>query len=256
MGNPLRRKELGDAEVEQLGGAIRGDQKIRRLEIAVHDQVAVGILDRRADVQHQPQTLSHRETVPVAILVDREAFHVLQHQIRKPLVRRASVVEPGDVRVLQTGENLALHQKAAQQVAGVESGADDLHRDAPFKRLVAALGEQHGAHAAPADHVQQAVRTKPAPGPGLAGVRFRKMGRRAEKRAGLLMGPEQGGDLASQLRVTGTGGVHPGLSEGRLLLEGAGKHLIDPLPDVQLHFNGSGGSAHGKATRGRAASGG
>ena len=52
-------EQLGDAEVEQLRRAFRGHQDVRGLQVAVHDQVLVCVLDGAADVEEQLQSLAH-----------------------------------------------------------------------------------------------------------------------------------------------------------------------------------------------------
>jgi hypothetical protein len=79
--DPLRRQQLGHAEVEQPDGALPVDQDVRGLEVAVHDQVRVRVGDRGCHVQEQAHPLADAETAPVAVCVDRLAVHVLEHEI-------------------------------------------------------------------------------------------------------------------------------------------------------------------------------
>jgi hypothetical protein len=46
-------QQLGDAEVEQFGLAVRCDQQVARLQVAVDDQVLMGELDRGAGGEKQ-----------------------------------------------------------------------------------------------------------------------------------------------------------------------------------------------------------
>ena len=48
-------QQLGDAEVEQLHLALGIDQDVGRLQVAMHDQVLVRVLDRAEHLQEQPQ---------------------------------------------------------------------------------------------------------------------------------------------------------------------------------------------------------
>ena len=59
-------EELGDAEVEQLDGAVACHQDVRRLEVAVHDQVAMGVLHGVAELQEQLEPRLDRQLVPRA----------------------------------------------------------------------------------------------------------------------------------------------------------------------------------------------
>ena len=49
------RKQLGDAEIEQLGNAVGRHQDIARLDVAVDDQFLMGVVDGRADCPEQLQ---------------------------------------------------------------------------------------------------------------------------------------------------------------------------------------------------------
>ena len=75
-------EQLGDAEVEQLGRAFGGDQDVGRLEVAMHDQVLVRVLNRRADLQEQLQARAHVELLPIAITIERLAVDVLHDEVR------------------------------------------------------------------------------------------------------------------------------------------------------------------------------
>ena len=70
----LLADRLGDAEVDHLDhrdAVVRGDQDVRRLQVAVDDALAVGMLDRLADGQKQIQPLAGRELLLVAVINDR-----------------------------------------------------------------------------------------------------------------------------------------------------------------------------------------
>ena len=48
--NSFPRQQLGDAEIEKLDHAIRIDQNIAGLDVAMRDSLAMGVVDRGADV--------------------------------------------------------------------------------------------------------------------------------------------------------------------------------------------------------------
>ena len=64
---------LGDAEIEQLRHAIRRDQDVVGLQVAMHDQVLMGIVNRLADRTDQRDACVQIELMAVAIAVDRLA---------------------------------------------------------------------------------------------------------------------------------------------------------------------------------------
>ncbi len=47
--------QLGDAEVEQLDLTVGADEHVGRLDVAVDDQVGVGVRDRFEDVEEQAE---------------------------------------------------------------------------------------------------------------------------------------------------------------------------------------------------------
>jgi hypothetical protein len=73
-------RQLGDAEVEQSGLAARGDEDVRRLEIAMHDAPCVGIRDGIEHREEQLDPLPHRQPSRIAVLENRLALDVLYGQ--------------------------------------------------------------------------------------------------------------------------------------------------------------------------------
>jgi len=53
-----RVQDLGDAEIQQLRFALRGDEDVGRLEVAVNDQIAMGVSDRIANLRCGPYRLT------------------------------------------------------------------------------------------------------------------------------------------------------------------------------------------------------
>jgi hypothetical protein len=94
---------LGQAEVEDLGRAVGGDQDVGGLQVAVDHRVPVGVLDRRADRQQQPGAVPGGQLPVGAVLADRLALDVLHDEVGQAVLGRAAVEQPGDVRVAQTG---------------------------------------------------------------------------------------------------------------------------------------------------------
>ncbi len=79
------------------------------------NQTAVREGHRTTDLQQQVELLSHRQATLARVHVDRLAFDVLQRQERPTVLIDPGVVQPGDVRVLQRGENVALTRHALGQ---------------------------------------------------------------------------------------------------------------------------------------------
>lgn len=126
---------------------------------------------RLRHLQQQPQPAGDRHRTGRAPGVDRLAPHKLQRQVRPPLVVGAGLVQAGDVRVLQRGQDVALACHAlGQRVVPVHAG--QLEGDLALVRAVSAFGQPDRTHAAAPQRRQQ------LPGPcSLAGsgvVRWRR----------------------------------------------------------------------------------
>ena len=90
-----------DAEVEQLGFAVAGDQDVVRLQVAMHDQVPVRLLHAGADLQEQSQARAQVEPVAFAVVDQRAAVDELHRQPRDAGLGAAAVEDAGDVGMLQ-----------------------------------------------------------------------------------------------------------------------------------------------------------
>ena len=90
--------------------------------------------------------------------VDAFALDQLQRQPRLPVFRHACVVQPGDVRVRQRGQDLAFALQPFGQARQPPAAVRQLQGDAAPGQHVAALGQPHRAHAAAAELANQPVR--------------------------------------------------------------------------------------------------
>ena len=97
----IRVEQLGDPEVQQFDFPVVGDQDVRRLDVAMDDQVGVGVLDGLGDIEEQPQPPLDGALIRVAILRDRLAVDVFHRQPGLAVRRRAAVYQPGDVGMVQ-----------------------------------------------------------------------------------------------------------------------------------------------------------
>ena len=77
-------QQLGNAEVQQLHLAVFSDQHVRRLEVAVHDQVGMRMGNRVQHVKEEADARFHIQRVLVAVSVDVLAFDIFQDEIRLP----------------------------------------------------------------------------------------------------------------------------------------------------------------------------
>ena len=78
-------------------------------------QGAMGGGDRPAGADEQPDARVEVEPVSVAVGVDRLSVHVLHREVRQPIVGDAAVEQRGDVWMGETGQDVALAEKAIAQ---------------------------------------------------------------------------------------------------------------------------------------------
>lgn len=98
-GGDVLRHEPCDAEVEELHLSLGVDEHVGRLDIAVHDQIGVRVNDRIRHLQEEDEAFVDGEAVVVGVAIDRDAVHVLQHQIGLPGLGNPGVEQAGDVRM-------------------------------------------------------------------------------------------------------------------------------------------------------------
>ncbi|MNV58626.1 hypothetical protein D3C71_1510120 [compost metagenome] len=192
-------EQLGDAEIQQLHLALGGDQDVGGLEVAMHDQVGVGMADHRADLQHQLQAPLQRERQALAVLGDRLAFHIRQRQVRLPLQIHAGIQQMGQVRVLQPRQDLAFAAEALAQAGIGVAAAQQLQRDLALIQAISALGQPDLAHPALAERPKQAVRTDPRAHPAV----FRRGGpqRLGQELVAVALMREQALHILGQARI-------------------------------------------------------
>jgi hypothetical protein len=144
-----RAERLGDAEVEQLGLALGGDEDVRRLEVAVHDSDGMRHGHRVAHAREERQAVGQRRLPRGAPRVDRHPLDVLHRVPRHARLGDAAVEQPRDARMVEPREDLPLGREAAHEgVVAMQPAAHQLERDPHAEGAVVALGHEHLAHAA------------------------------------------------------------------------------------------------------------
>jgi hypothetical protein len=150
-------QQLGDAEVQQLHVPGVGDQDVRRLEVAVDDELRVGVRHRARDLQEQAQPLGQRQAALEAVGIDAPAVDMFQRQPRLAVGRDPGFVQARDVRVLQRGQDLALARQSLGQAGAPPGAVRQLERHLAALQQVGPLGQPDAAHAAAAQFPDQAV---------------------------------------------------------------------------------------------------
>ena len=98
--------ELRETEIEQLRAAAR-DHDVARLQIAMDDAGAMGVLERLRDLRRQLQKLTPRQRPAGEQIGQRLSFEILHHQVFGVAVS-ADVVKRADVRMREPGNGARL----------------------------------------------------------------------------------------------------------------------------------------------------
>jgi hypothetical protein len=155
-------KEFGETEVEHLHEAVAVREQVARLDVAVRDALFVRVLKAGGGLHRVADGFAHWEpAVRREPPVERVALDVLEHEEVRAAVA-GHVVGVNDVRVIERGGGAGLVVEPVH-VLGFERalGRQHLERDAAAERGV--FGEEHLAHAAGPDLVQNAVRPEAEP---------------------------------------------------------------------------------------------
>src|SRR5262249_28234249 len=132
----------------------------------------------------QPQPFGDREVPGGAVVEDLLTLDVLHDEVGEAVVGGAPVQEPGDVGMVEAGQDLALALEVAYDLRGVGSAAKDLEGDPLVELLVGPQRQVDGAHAPVAQLADQPVGPDAAlesrggsgrrPGPGRLGIGVRE----------------------------------------------------------------------------------
>ena len=156
LGDGASEPEVGDAEP-----AVVAEQEVRRLDVAVHEPSAVGVVETACRLETDEQRLRRREaSTSFEHRPQRAVGEELEHQIRDAALL-APVVDGHDVRVVERGRRLRLGAEALDErrIVG-QRRMQDLHRDrAPQGDVFGAVDGRRCARAngreqpvAPAQH--------------------------------------------------------------------------------------------------------
>jgi hypothetical protein len=158
-------QQAGDAEVEELRLAIRGDQDIGGLDIAMDDHPIMRVTYRCTYLEEQGHPLTQREIEAIAPLVDALTLHVFHGEEGAAIASAAAVDQLDDARMVQPGEDAALLGEALERNRRNRlPHVDELQRDTLCSLRVRtiideAIGEVHHAHAALAEQMPNPVPT-------------------------------------------------------------------------------------------------
>jgi len=198
-------QQLGDAEVEQFGSAVGSDEDVSGLEVAVHDEVAMGVGDGVADLVDQAAALLRAEAALVAKAVDGQAVDVIHGDPGAAVGSGSGVEQAGDGGVLKRGKDALLAAQALDDGGGVHAALDDLDGDALLEFAVGARGEVDDGHAAAPDLALQTIWPEHAAGRRLVFENAGGAGVDGVEEGRLLGGvvAQQGEDFFAKLGIVG-----------------------------------------------------
>ena len=253
--------ELRDPEVEKLGVALVGDEDVVRLDVPVHHEILVGVLDRHRDLEEQADAFIDRESLAIAVLRHGHAIDELHRQPRAAVLHLPAVDEAGDGRVVEGREHLAFEFEAPDDLLVGHRSRDDLHRDPLAESTLDAEGLPDLAEAAAtdrdlaldlevADPIGASKARGPAPRPAarlrdlsrvgrgprsgssdLHGGLFRRCDGRLDARDldRSVVGPERIENPIEQVGIAFAGGLRERLRIGRTLLAETVQDLVDAV---------------------------
>src|SRR5689334_5781249 len=108
----LRGEKPRDTKIQQRDAAIGGDENVRRLEIAVDDEVAMRVLYGVAHVAEELETCLDGQLSRLTVRIDRFAGDVLHGEPGNAIGGDATVEEVRDSRMIELRENLPFLEKA------------------------------------------------------------------------------------------------------------------------------------------------
>src|SRR5581483_3258238 len=95
--------ELGDAEIQQLDLTVRCNQNVRWFQIAMNDQMRVGVLHSVQYLKEQRKPCANLQLALIAIAIDCDALDEFQDKKRPCLFVNSSIIEAGDSAMSEAG---------------------------------------------------------------------------------------------------------------------------------------------------------
>ena len=175
------RKQFCDAEIEQLWISFIGDEDIRCLDVAVHDQIAVRIVNRRANRDEQLEALAYEQRAAVAVTIDGFAIDILHDQVRCAVLEVAAVDEARDRAMIERRQNVTFTVQSAAQPRMHRGVLQHLDRDQLVILRIVALAAVYDAHAAVAQNRHDPIGADARTDQAVAMIFQQRLGRSADR---------------------------------------------------------------------------
>src|SRR5690606_5722696 len=123
---------------------------VGRFDVAMDYEARVCVRDGVEHREEKADPLLDVESMLVAVLVDRQAVDVFEHEVRLVVRAYAGIEQPRDIRVRKLCEVPAFQGEALRSRAPGGTG-EELHCNLALEPAVASLRAPHRAHAATAE---------------------------------------------------------------------------------------------------------
>ena len=140
--------QLRDPEIQQSRPAVRSDQDIARLEVAMHDVASVRVLDRFQHLEEETQPVVDREPALPGVSEKIDTFDVLEDEVSAAVGGAATVEKSRDPGMLERRQEFHFVAKAALRERRGLSTIQPFDRHLAQEALSALLGEIDPPHAA------------------------------------------------------------------------------------------------------------
>ncbi len=197
----------------------------------MNHQIAMGVIDRLADLTEQAQTLIHGQTVAIAMDIDRQAVDHLHHEIGLAIVGAAAIQQPRDAGMIEARQDAALAQQTRVQIGADQALPDQFDRHVLLERAIHAPCQIDRPAATASQFADRSIRPdRPAAaGAGLHRLDQRMGDGRFQHPIGTGINGQQAHHLGTQFRILGGSG-QPGRTLCLWNGQRAMKQRLQPRP--------------------------
>ena len=111
-------------------------------------QIAMRLCDRFADFPEEFQAFPDAQLADVAILVERLAIHVLQHEVGRTIGSDAAIQKLRDVGMAEARQDLPFRQETFAKGVSRNVRRDHFHRHSLLELAIRPLRQINRAHTA------------------------------------------------------------------------------------------------------------
>ena len=122
----------GESEIDDKGVAGGVEQEVGGLDVAMHEPMAVGRVERLGSLGRDVHNLAARQPALLQACPQVHPFDEAHHQVVLPFVRAADVMHRQDAGMFEAGQDARFVEKGIDgRVGGEEVAVHDLDGDAP-----------------------------------------------------------------------------------------------------------------------------